>query len=72
MEPITKEIAMQVRDPVCGMTIDSTKAATQAQYQGKTYFFCSAQCRRTFDAAPDRYAEERAQGGGQSSSGSTR
>jgi Cu+-exporting ATPase len=54
------------------MTIDSTKAAAQAQYQGKTYFFCSAQCRQTFDAAPDRYVEGRAQGGDQGTTGSTR
>ena len=63
---------MQVKDPVCGMTIDSAKAATQAQYQGKTYFFCSAQCRRTFDAGPERYADGQPKGSGHGSSGSTR
>ena len=63
---------MQVKDPVCGMTIDSTKSATQAQYQGKTYFFCSAQCRRMFDTAPERYADSQARGNGPGPSGSTR
>lgn len=63
---------MQVKDPVCGMTIDSAKAATQAQHRGKTYFFCSVQCRRTFDAAPERYADGEPKAGSHSSSGSTR
>jgi YHS domain-containing protein len=24
-------------------------------YDGKTYYFCSAQCRKEFEAGPDRY-----------------
>lgn len=46
----------QVKDPVCGMTIDSDKAAAQSQYQGRTFYFCSTQCKRQFDATPDRFA----------------
>lgn len=46
----------QVKDPVCGMTIDSDKAAAQSEYQGRTFYFCSAQCKRQFDAAPVRFA----------------
>ena len=46
----------QVKDPVCGMTIDSDKAAAQSQYQGRTFYFCSAQCKKQFDATPDRFA----------------
>lgn len=46
----------QVKDSVCGMTIDSDKAAAQSQYQGRTFYFCSAQCKKQFDATPDRFA----------------
>jgi Cu+-exporting ATPase len=48
---------MQVKDPVCGMTIDSKDAVAQAKYEGKTYYFCSEQCRKTFEGAPQRYAD---------------
>ncbi len=41
------------KDPVCGMAVDEG-AARQAglvrERDGRTYFFCSAQCKTTFDA----------------------
>lgn len=45
--------------PVCGMPSDSAKKVTSI-YKGKTYFFCQMGevCKRTFDAAPDKYAEQ--------------
>lgn len=46
----------QVKDPVCGMLIDSDTAAGKTEYEGKTYYFCSAQCLRQFDGDPGRYA----------------
>jgi YHS domain-containing protein len=42
-------------DPVCGMKIDETKAPAQTMYQGKTYYFCSTQCRDSFNATPTKY-----------------
>ena len=48
---------MNTTDPVCGMTIDSAKAAASATWEGRTFFFCSAQCHRTFLSDPARYAE---------------
>lgn len=45
------------KDPVCGMSVDPKSAAGQAQYQGKTYFFCSAGCKAKFDANPRQYAK---------------
>jgi Cu+-exporting ATPase len=47
---------MQVTDPVCGMALDSGKAAATETRQGQTYYFCSASCHAKFRAAPDRYA----------------
>jgi adenylate cyclase len=43
-----------VTDPVCGMRIDSEDAAATAEYDGKTYYFCSEVCRDVFVADPSR------------------
>jgi len=45
------------KDPVCGMDIDERKAAGSSQHQGKTYHFCSAGCKATFDKEPAKYAK---------------
>ena len=42
-----------VVDPVCGMEIDPASAAGKSEYKGKPYFFCSEQCKKTFDADPE-------------------
>lgn len=47
---------MQVKDPVCGMMIDDQNAAARSTYQGKTHYFCSEECKKTFDANPSKYA----------------
>jgi Cu+-exporting ATPase len=47
----------RVKDPVCGMMIDSESAAAQSTFQDRTYYFCSQQCLRDFEAQPDRYVE---------------
>jgi YHS domain-containing protein len=43
----------KVTDPVCGMKIDPAKAAGKSDYKGKTYYFCSDHCKKTFDAKPE-------------------
>jgi Cu+-exporting ATPase len=45
----------QVTDPVCGMTVDSDKAAASSRYAGDEFFFCSMECKREFDENPSRY-----------------
>lgn len=45
-----------VKDPVCGMTVNTETGSNTAQYQGKSYWFCSTHCRHTFEAAPQKYA----------------
>ena len=46
-----------VKDPVCGMEVDSTRAAATATHQGVTYHFCSNACAVTFQAEPARYTD---------------
>lgn len=45
------------KDPVCGMEVDEQKAAATSVYQGKTYYFCAAGCKREFDRDPVKYAQ---------------
>ena len=45
------------QDPVCGMTVDETTAEFKSEYQGETYYFCSADCKKMFDESPDIYTE---------------
>ena len=42
-------------DPVCGMTIEPEEAAATSEYEGTTYYFCSAGCKEAFDAEPAGY-----------------
>ncbi len=44
-----------VKDPVCGMEFDSSQAEAQTIYKGQHYFFCSADCRRTFEQSPKEF-----------------
>jgi YHS domain-containing protein len=39
-------------DPVCGMAVDPAQAAISEDYAGRTYYFCSPDCRETFLADP--------------------
>jgi YHS domain-containing protein len=44
------------KDPVCGMMVDEAKAAGKSEYQGQTYYFCAAVCKKKFDQDPAKYA----------------
>lgn len=41
---------VKVKDPVCGMTVESEKAPAKGTYQGQTVYFCSESCRKTYEA----------------------
>jgi Cu+-exporting ATPase len=44
------------KDPVCGMTVASSKGIS-SDYQGKHYYFCSTRCKDKFDQEPMRYLQ---------------
>jgi len=44
-------------DPVCGMHVDQRTAAGKSVFAGSEYYFCSAGCKRKFDANPAAYVE---------------
>jgi Cu+-exporting ATPase len=45
----------EVKDPVCGMTVDPATTPYHASHAGDDYHFCSAGCRTKFVASPERY-----------------
>jgi len=51
-------------DPVCGIHVDerAAKPAQEytSQYAGQVYYFCSSDCKTSFDAAPEQYARRSA------------
>lgn len=47
-----------VTDPVCGMKIDPKTAAGKSTYDGKTYYFCSADEKAKFDKDPEKYVKK--------------
>jgi xanthine dehydrogenase accessory factor len=50
-------VAVDARDPVCGMTVTIATAKHKAEHGGRTYYFCCGGCRERFVAAPERYAD---------------
>jgi Cu+-exporting ATPase len=47
----TQESKSVTKDPLCGMTVDEA-TALHAERDGKTFYFCSDQCRQKFLSTP--------------------
>lgn len=47
--------ATAVKDPVCGMDVDTAAAARHSEHKGHTYYFCSPTCQQKFDLRPQQY-----------------
>jgi xanthine dehydrogenase accessory factor len=47
--PGLKILLTEAKDPICGMTVDATKARYKSERQGVTFYFCCAGCKETFD-----------------------
>jgi len=54
--PVFERRTTMEKDVVCGMDVEPGQAAATTQYQGKTYYFCSKECKTRFDANPSQYA----------------
>ncbi len=48
-------MATVTKDPVCGMELNQENTAERSEYAGKTFYFCSDQCRNKFDQNPSEY-----------------
>lgn len=53
----------RLKDPVCGMEVEAAKAKTSV-YDGRTFYFCSNDCREKFEADPASYAGKGRSSGG--------
>jgi YHS domain-containing protein len=42
-------------DPVCEMEVTEEDAVGKSEYEGKTYYFCSEDCKEEFDENPEDY-----------------
>ena len=52
--PDTKTGTLEI-DPVCGMTVDPSRAKATHESGGKTYYFCCAGCKEKFRVDPEKY-----------------
>jgi YHS domain-containing protein len=46
-------------DPVCGMIVSRGDVAERSEYQGRTYCFCSSECKGRFEKNPLQYSVRR-------------
>ncbi|MEE9151322.1 MAG: YHS domain-containing protein [Thermoplasmata archaeon] len=43
------------KDPICGMEVDESTAQQKTDHMGKTFYFCCAGCKETFEKEPMKY-----------------
>ncbi len=43
------------KDPICGMTVNEKTTKFASVHEGTSFYFCSAQCKRTFDSDPHKH-----------------
>jgi Cu+-exporting ATPase len=46
-----------VKDPVCGMDVDTETSQLSFEYQGTTYWFCGKGCLLEFRDDPGKYTD---------------
>lgn len=47
-----------VTDPVCGQKMKPKEVQERADHDGRTYYFCSSDCKTEFEQNPERFARE--------------
>jgi len=40
-----------VKDPICGMMVDSDAAPAKGVYDGRVVYFCSGSCQKTYESS---------------------
>lgn len=46
------------KDPVCHMDVNENKTQLKSEHMGKTYYFCSQECKAAFDKNPMKFMDE--------------
>lgn len=52
------EVTDKEKDLVCGAEIEATECEHTAEYHGKTYYFCSSDCKKKFEVDPVSYIKK--------------
>ncbi len=60
------------KDPVCGMSVEPSKAAAAFEFAGNNYYFCSKRCAERFAAEPQKFLAAPGSAGMDSSHAATR
>ena len=47
---------MTAIDPICKMKVEEKGARFTSNFNGKSYYFCSSGCKKTFDSDPKGHA----------------
>ena len=53
------EAQTEIKDPVCGMTVDPRTSELKYEYNGKKYYFCSEHCLEKFRREPEKYLKQK-------------
>jgi xanthine dehydrogenase accessory factor len=61
MTPAPTPETHEALDPVCGMTVQVGTARHRATFGGRTYYFCSAGCRKQFETDPASFVAAEAE-----------
>ncbi len=40
----------KVKDPICGMMVDTEKAPAKGEYNGQMVYFCHPNCQKAYEA----------------------
>jgi len=54
-----KNFVSNLKDPVCGMTVDPMHSRFMATHEGCTYYFCAEGCLKAFESNPGKYLNKK-------------
>ncbi len=60
MDNEKNENILEFTDPVCGMSVTEDSAVGKSRFENLTYYFCSLDCKLTFDMQPNDYTKSTA------------
>jgi xanthine dehydrogenase accessory factor len=49
-------LMQEVKDPICGMSVEASSAKYKSEFQGNVFYFCCAGCKDKFEKQPEKYA----------------
>jgi P-type Cu+ transporter len=55
MKQEAPDSATAVKDPVCGMSVNTATAKHRLEHGGASHYFCCAGCAEKFKADPEKY-----------------